>query len=177
MRFLTTSVDGVFIVEPEPTHDERGLFARTFCAREFEEHGLNAALAQCSISFNREKGTLRGMHYQAPPHAEAKLVRCTAGAIFDVAVDLRPSSPTFRLWTGVELTAQNRRMLYVPEGCAHGFQTLCDATEVFYQISEFFRPEYGCGVRWDDPAIGIRWPAAEHRIISAKDLAYPLIGQ
>jgi len=170
--FTETQLRGVFTVEPDRIEDERGFFARTWCAREFEAHGLNPRVAQCSISFNERSGTLRGMHYQAPPHAECKLVRCTAGAIYDVALDLRPDSRTFGQWIAVELTALNRKALYLPEGFAHGFQTLRDSTEVFYQISEFYHPESVRGVRWNDPSFGIRWPEAV-RTISPRDLDFP----
>jgi len=170
--FTETRLRGAFIVEPERLADERGFFARTWCQREFEAHGLNPRLVQCNISFNRKKGTLRGMHYQVEPHAEAKLVRCTMGAIYDVIIDLRPESLTFRQWMAVELTAENRKMLYISEGLAHGFQTLEDKTEVFYQMSEFYHPECARGVRWNDPAFGIEWPADE-RIISVRDQQYP----
>ena len=156
------------MIEPERLGDERGFFARTWDRHEFEERGLDPRLAQCNTSFNKRTGTLRGMHYQAAPHEEAKLVRCTMGAVYDVILDLRPASPTFRQWTSVELTAENRLMLYVPEGLAHGFQTLDDDTEVFYQMSEFYAPESARGVRWDDPAFGISWPIPD-KIISAKD--------
>ncbi len=172
MRFTETEVAGAFLVEPEPVEDDRGFFARTWCQREFEAHGLNPALAQCSISFNRIKGTLRGMHYQSPPHEEAKLVRCTMGAIYDVALDLRPSSRTFGRHAAAVLTAENRGMLYIPEGCAHGFLTLEDDTEIAYQMSEFYVPEAGRGVRWDDPAFAIGWPG-EVRVIAERDRTYP----
>jgi len=158
MVFTPTSLDGVCLIEPEPIDDERGFFARTWCAEEFELHGLNSRLVQCNVSFNRRAGTLRGMHYQTQPHAEAKLIRCTMGAVFDVVIDLRPTSPTFRRWFGAELTHSNRRMLYAPEGIAHGFETLVDNTEVFYQMSESFHPESAASVGWDDPAFGITWP-------------------
>src|SRR6266487_3389064 len=160
MIFIETTLKGAFIIEPERLEDERGFFARSFCRKEFEDHGLNPNLVQCSISFNKKKGTLRGMHYQISPHAEAKLVRCTMGAIYDVIIDLRPHLPTFKQWIAVELTAENRQMLYIPEGFAHGFQTLTDNTEVYYQMSQFYYPEYSRGVRWDDPAFGIVWPEA-----------------
>ncbi|HXF97252.1 MAG TPA: dTDP-4-dehydrorhamnose 3,5-epimerase [Gaiellaceae bacterium] len=172
MIFRETLLPGAWIVEAEPVEDERGFFARIWDAREFEERGLNGRLVQCSISFNRREGTLRGLHYQAPPHEEAKLVRCTRGAIFDVAVDLRRDSPTFGRWVGVELTEENRRALYIPEGCAHGFLTLVDGCEILYQISEFYAPEAARGVRWDDPAFGVRWPA-EVRVINERDRTYP----
>lgn len=172
MRFTETKLRGAFIIEPEPIEDERGFFARTWCRREFEAHGLNPQLVQCNISLNKKKGTLRGMHYQEAPHEEAKLVRCTRGAIYDVIIDLRPSSPTFKEWVPVVLTAESRCMLYVPEGFAHGFQTLEDSTEVFYQMSEFYVPECAKGVRWDDAAFNIEWPA-DKRIVSARDRQYP----
>ncbi len=172
MLFIETHVVGAFVIEPERISDERGFFARTWCRREFEAQGLNPALVQCNVSFNRRKGTLRGMHYQIPPHEEAKLVRCTTGAIYDVAIDLRPTSPSFGAHAAAILDGGNRRMLYVPEGCAHGFLTLEDATEVAYQMSEFYAPDAGRGVRWDDPAFGISWPG-EVREISERDQAYP----
>ena len=172
MQLRETIISGAFLIEPERREDERGFFARTWCRREFEEHGLDVQLVQCSISYNRTAGTLRGMHFQREPHAEAKLVRCTAGAIHDVILDLRPSSPTYLSWISVELTAANRLALYVPTGLAHGFQTLVDDAEVFYQISEFYHPESADGVRWDDPAFRIRWPLP-HPILSSKDKQYP----
>ncbi|WP_017715483.1 dTDP-4-dehydrorhamnose 3,5-epimerase [Kamptonema formosum] len=172
MRFIETKLRGAFIIEPEPIEDDRGFFARTWCRREFQAHGLNSQLVQCNISFNKKKGTLRGMHYQEPPHQEAKLVRCTRGEIYDVLLDLRPSSPTFKEWVPVVLSAESRRMLYVPEGLAHGFQTLEDSTEVFYQMSEFYVPECAKGVRWNDAAFNIEWPA-DQRIVSARDRQYP----
>ncbi|HEX8243788.1 MAG TPA: dTDP-4-dehydrorhamnose 3,5-epimerase, partial [Longimicrobium sp.] len=166
MIFTATELAGAWIVDPERLEDERGFFARTFDAGEFARRGLRSAFPQCSVSFNARAGTLRGMHFQAEPHAEAKLVRCTAGAVYDVIVDLRPESPTRLRWIGVELSAANRRALYVPEGCAHGFQTLADASEVFYQISVPYAAESARGVRWNDPAFGITWPAAERRTMS-----------
>jgi dTDP-4-dehydrorhamnose 3,5-epimerase len=172
MLSIETRIQGAFIIEPERLEDERGFFSRTFCQREFEGMGLNPKVAQCNISFNREKGTLRGMHYQAAPHEEAKLVRCTKGAIYDVIIDLRPGSITFKKWLAFDLTEQNRSMLYIPEGFAHGFQTLEDNSEVFYQISEFYHPEYARGFRWNDPAFGIEW-RIDDPIISAKDLQHP----
>ena len=172
MKFGDVGLPGVRLVEPERMADERGFFARTWCRREFEAHGLEPNLVQCSISYNRRRGTLRGMHYQAAPSAEAKLVRCTAGAIYDVALDLRRDSPTYSQWRGVELTADNRCALYIPAGLAHGFLTLCDETEVLYQMSEFFAPEHARGVRWNDPAFGIQWPG-EVIIISERDRSYP----
>jgi len=172
MKFVETELSGAFIIRPEPVADSRGFFARVFCRREFEAHGLNPNLVQCNISFNREKGTLRGMHYQVAPHSETKLVRCTNGAIFDVIVDLRSDSLTRRKWLGVELSTENRTMLYVPEGFAHGYLTLTDNTEVFYQVSEFYTPSCERGVRWNDPAFGIRWPVPP-RVISDKDGLHP----
>jgi len=169
--FTETKLNGVHILEIEKLSDERGFFARTWCKQEFAKYGLNSNLAQCSISFNRKRGTLRGMHYQISPYRETKLVRCTAGAIYDVVIDLRRDSATFCQWFAVELSAENRCMLYVPEDFAHGFQTLEDNTEVFYQISESYAPEYAIGVRWDDPAFDIRWPPGD-RIISSKDASY-----
>jgi dTDP-4-dehydrorhamnose 3,5-epimerase len=168
MKFLETVLKGAFVIEPERLEDERGFFARVFCEHEFAAHGLETRFVQCSISFNWSRGTLRGMHYQAPPHEETKLVRCTRGAIYDVIVDLRPDSATHRQWIGVELSAENRRMLYVPRGFAHGFQTLQDYCEVFYQISQFHTPEAARAERWDDPALGIRWPLAPS-ILSQRD--------
>ena len=163
---------GAFLIAPERLEDERGSFARTFCRDEFLAHGLNPDVAQCNVSFNRRKGTLRGMHYQVSPFAEAKLVRCTAGAIFDVIIDLRESSATFLQHFAIELWSATGKMLYVPEGFAHGFQTLCDNTEVSYQMSQPYAPECARGVRWDDPAFGIAWPA-DNRIILERDRSYP----
>lgn len=166
---------GSHVVEPERIQDARGFFARTFSADEFAAHGLDARVEQCSTSFNARRGTLRGLHYQATPHAEAKLVRCTRGAIYDVAVDLRADSPTYLRWVAAELTADNGRALYVPEGCAHGFQTLADASEVLYQISSAYVPEAARGVRWDDPAFAIEWPPAPPggRTMAERDAQYP----
>jgi len=168
MIFEETKLKGAFIIEPERLEDERGFFARTFCQKEFENRGLNPKVAQCNISFNKQKGTLRGMHYQAAPYEEAKLVRCTKGAIYDVIIDLRPCSHTFKKWLAVNLTAENCRMLYIPEGFAHGFQTIETNTEVFYQMSEFYHPESARGIRWNDPVFGIEW-RIENPIISTKD--------
>jgi dTDP-4-dehydrorhamnose 3,5-epimerase len=172
MMFRPTAIEGVCVIEPERFEDERGFFARTWDAREFAAQGLADALLQTSISYNRARGTLRGLHYQAAPHEEAKLVRCTAGAIFDVAVDLRPSSPTFKDWVGVELSADNRLALHVPEGCAHGFLTLAEDVEISYQISSPHVPEAARGVRFDDSAFGIDWPA-EIAVINNRDRTYP----
>lgn len=173
MIFVETELKGVFIIEPEKLEDERGFFARVWCQKEFSKYGLNPLLVQCNISFNKKKNTLRGMHYQAPPYQEDKLIRCTMGAIYDVAIDLRSDSPTFRKQVAVVLTAQNRKMLYVPAGCAHGFQTLEDNTEVYYQMSQFYVPKAARGVRWDDPLFDIQWPAAKARMIGKRDREYP----
>ena len=173
MKFVRGELEGVWIIELERHSDERGHFARTWCDREFKEAGLNPSVVQCNISFNTKRNTLRGMHLQSAPHAESKLIRCTRGAIYDVALDLRPTSPTFKRWMAVELRATGNRMLYIPEGFAHGFQTLEDESEVFYQMSEYFHPESARGYRWDDPAFGIKWPQADQRIISARDASYP----
>jgi dTDP-4-dehydrorhamnose 3,5-epimerase len=175
MRLLETDLPGVVIVEPEVIEDDRGLFARTYCAREFEEHGIRFSPVQSSVSFNLRRGTLRGMHYQAAPHEEAKLVRCSMGRIFDVAVDIRPNSATFGLWTALELTAADRKALFIPPGFAHGFQTLVDDSEVSYLMSDFFEPKSQRGVRWDDPAVGINWPSERTRVISERDQHLPLL--
>lgn len=172
MIFTETKLAGGFVIEMERRTDERGFFARTFCQQEFEAHGLNARVAQSNVSFNSRKGTLRGMHYQAAPFAEAKLVRCTAGSIYDVIIDLRLASATFKRHFAVELSAENRRMLYIPEDFAHGFQTLEDDTEVFYQMAQRYSAEHTRGVRWNDPAFGIEWPKGE-RIIIERDQNYP----
>lgn len=172
MIFRETPLPGAYVIDIERLEDERGFFARTWCAREYQAHGLNPRLVQCSISFNAKKGTLRGMHYQLPPFTEAKVVRCTRGAIFDVIIDLRRESPTFRQHFGITLTPESRTMLYVPEGFAHGLLTLEDETEVLYLISEFYAPEYARGVRWNDPAFAIKWPAPV-QVISARDANYP----
>lgn len=172
MIFTRTILKDAMLVDLEKHEDERGFFARTWCRREFEAQGLNPRLAQCNISFNPHQGTLRGMHFQIKPHEEAKLVRCARGSLFDAIIDLRPDSPTYKRHFGVALTADNRRMLYVPEGFAHGFLTLEDATEVFYQISVCYAPESQRGVRWNDPAFGIDWPA-EPKLISGRDRSYP----
>ncbi|HKR01613.1 MAG TPA: dTDP-4-dehydrorhamnose 3,5-epimerase [Pyrinomonadaceae bacterium] len=173
MHFTETKLSGAFLIDPEKFEDERGFFALSWSQREFMERGLNPCLVECNVSFNKSKHTLRGMHYQASPHAQAKVVRCTRGAVFDVIIDLRAESATFHQWVGVELTANNCRLLYVPEGFAHGFQTLVDDTEIFYQMAEYYAPEAGRGVRWDDPAFGIEWPAADERIINRRDRSHP----
>jgi dTDP-4-dehydrorhamnose 3,5-epimerase len=171
MRFSETKLRGAFIIDLEPVCDERGFFARTFCVDEFARRGLNPRLAQCAISYNEKRGTLRGMHMQVRPHAETKLVRCTMGMIYDVLVDVRQDSPTFRQWLAVQISATDRRMLYVPDGVAHGFQTLEDRTEVLYHLSEFYHPECQRGFRWNDPALGIEWPLPV-AVISARDQAF-----
>lgn len=172
MTFHKTKLPGVFEIHLEPTSDDRGFFARSWCQREFESHGLNPRLVQCNVSLNSRKGTLRGIHLQTEPKAEAKVVRCTAGAIYDIALDLRPESKTYKNWFATVLSAENRHMLYVPEGCAHGFLTLEDNTEVFYQMSEFYHPESARGVRWNDPAFQIAWPE-KVEVISERDRTYP----
>jgi dTDP-4-dehydrorhamnose 3,5-epimerase len=172
MIFHETKLPGAFKIQLDPRPDERGFFARSWCQKEFEENRLNSRLVQCSVSFTSRKGTLRGMHYQESPHAEAKVVRCTKGAIYDVVVDLRKESWTYKAWIAVILTAENRNMIYVPERCAHGFLTLDDETEVFYQMSEYYRPESARGVRWNDPAFQIAWPN-KVEVISERDRNYP----
>jgi dTDP-4-dehydrorhamnose 3,5-epimerase len=172
MIFAETRLKGAYIIELEKIEDERGFFARSWCQREMRDHGLDPNVVQCNISFNKKKGTLRGMHYQSDPYSEAKLVRCTHGALYDVIIDLRPDSSTFLEWISVELTAENRKMLYIPKNFAHGFQTLADDTEVFYQMSEFYSPEHARGIRWNDPQFGIKWPT-EVQVISHRDDSYP----
>jgi dTDP-4-dehydrorhamnose 3,5-epimerase len=172
MIFRETKLPGVFVIEMVEHSDERGGFARTWCKQEFASHGLNSDIAQCSASFNRRKGTLRGMHYQVVPDQEVKVVRCIAGAIYDVVVDLRTDSPTYTKWAATELSAANHLLLYIPEGLAHGYQTLEDNTEVTYQISAFYEPRSARGVRWNDPVFNIEWPIADH-IISPRDAAFP----
>lgn len=168
MMFKETKLKGAYIVEIEPIEDERGFFARSWCKEEFENQGLNSNLFQCNISFNKKSGTLRGMHYQCKPHEEVKLVRCSRGSIYDVIIDLRSNSETYKQWIGIELTDQNKKMIYIPEGFAHGFQTLEDNTEVFYQMTELYHPECARGVRWNDEMYRIKWPI-EAIIISDKD--------
>lgn len=158
MNFDGIELSGAYIVRPKIVEDSRGFFARTYCREEFKAKGLECDFVQCNVSFNHAAGTVRGLHYQAEPHAEVKIVRCVSGAIFDVIVDLRPESPTFRRWYGLELTAENRLALYIPKGFAHGFQTLADQTEVFYQMANFYHPESAAGIRWNDPSLGIPWP-------------------
>ncbi len=173
MIFTETALKGAYLIDLEQKPDHRGFFARTFCAKEFEDHGLKPTVAQCNLSFNHIKGTLRGMHYQVLPAAETKLVRCTQGAIYDVIIDMRPESPTYLSHIGVELTAENRRALYIPEMFAHGYQTLTDGAEVVYQVGEFYTPGYERGLRYNDPFFGIAWPLAATEI-SEKDAAWPL---
>lgn len=173
MTFTETEIEGAYLVDLAPFEDERGFFAYTFQKDEFAARGLASEFVECYVSFNRRAGTLRGLHWQAAPHGQAKLVRCTRGSIFDVGVDLRPDSPTFRRWVGVELSAANRRMLYLPADLAHGFQTLEDETEVFYQSSSAYAPKAYSGARWDDPAFGIEWPGADFRVMADRDRNYP----
>jgi dTDP-4-dehydrorhamnose 3,5-epimerase len=173
MIFTPARVAGVFIIDVEPRRDQRGFFARTFCAEEFTAHGLKSNVAQCNVSFNHRRGTVRGMHYQIPPVAETKLVSCIRGAIYDVIIDLRPSSPTYKSYLGIELTAENHRSLYIPEMCAHGFQTLTNDAEVLYLMGEFYYPQYQRGARYNDPAFGIEWPLSVG-VISDQDATWPL---
>jgi dTDP-4-dehydrorhamnose 3,5-epimerase len=172
MIFHSSKIPGVYRIEPERIEDPRGFFARTLCAEEFGKRGLNTQIAQCNISFNGRKGTLRGMHFQISPKAEVKLVRCTSGAIYDVLLDLRKESSTYLKWEAFELCAMNKNLLYVPEGIAHGFQVLEDNTEVYYQMAEYYSPDHARGVLWNDPAFGIEWPL-ENPILSEKDKSYP----
>ncbi len=172
MIIHSTGIPGACVVEIKPIGDNRGFFARSWCVREFEEAGLDTNLVQCNISFNRTRGTLRGMHFQADPHPEVKLVRCTHGAIFDVVLDLRHDSPTYLRWHAVELTSDNHKALYIPAGCAHGFQSLVDDSEVLYHMSDFYHADLARGVRWNDPAFGISWPVPDP-LLSEKDATYP----
>jgi dTDP-4-dehydrorhamnose 3,5-epimerase len=172
MIFLTTRLDGAWLIDIEPKEDERGFFARTWCRKELAAQDLDTEIVQESVSFNRHRGTVRGLHLQRPPHEETKIVRCIRGAIFDMIVDLRPSSPTYLSWQGFELTAENRRALYIPKGFAHGFQTLTDDAEIAYQISAFYAPEAAGGYRYDDAAFGIAWPLPV-TVISSRDLEWP----
>jgi dTDP-4-dehydrorhamnose 3,5-epimerase len=176
MIFSDVGLPGAYVVEIQKHEDDRGFFARTWCAREFQEHGLIACTVQSNVSFNKNKGTLRGLHYQIPPSNEAKLVRVTNGAVFDVIVDLRPQSSAFLKHFAIELNAQNYKALYIPPGFAHGFQTLDDNTEVFYQMSDYYQPELARGVRWDDPAFEIQWPE-DDRIILDRDANYPSLSE
>lgn len=172
MRFTETRLTGAYLIDADVFADERGFFARTFCRREFENHGLEVAVVQAAVSFNAHRGTLRGMHYQNAPHAQAKLVRCSRGVVFDVIVDLRQASPTYRQWTGVELSADSQRSLYVPAGFAHGFLATEDGSEVAYQMSGPYVPGAEAGIRWNDPAIGIEWPFMPV-VLSPRDAGYP----
>lgn len=174
MIFTETRLKGAFIIEPQRVEDERGFFARSFCKKEFEEHGLNPCIVQCNISYNKNKATLRGMHYQVAPHAEDKVVSCPRGSIYDVIIDLRPDSVTYCEWLAVELSSENYTMLYIPKGYAHGFQTLEYNTAILYQMSEFYHPDSARGVRWDDPAFGIEWPITPP-VISHRDRSYEFI--
>ena len=174
MKVIETPLADLFVVEIEPLNDDRGFFARSFCVRDFQAHGLEPTIVQCNISFNEKAGTLRGLHFQGSPHEEAKLVRCTRGAIYDVAVDIRRNSRTYLKWYATELTSENRRMMFIPRGFGHGFQTLVDKSEVFYLMSEFYHPESARGLAWDDPMLRITWPIA-NPIMSDKDRSYPLI--
>lgn len=173
MKFTETKINGVFVIEPHRFQDERGFFAPSFSAREFAERGMSDSFVESNISYSLRRGTLRGMHYQAEPHGQAKLVRCTRGSVYDVAVDIRRGSETYGQWVGVELTAENRRMIYVPGDCAHGFQTLEDDSEVFYMVSSTYEPASGRGFRWDDPAFRIEWPEAGERTLTERDRNYP----
>jgi len=173
MIFTETKLKDAYIIDLEVRGDDRGGFARTFCAKEFEEHGLKPTVAQCNLSFNYKAGTIRGMHYQLPPAAETKLMRCIKGAIYDIIIDMRPASPTYLQHFGIELTSENRRALYIPDMFAHGYQALTDGAEVAYQVSEFYTPGYERGVRYDDPAFGIEWPLPA-TVISEKDAAWAL---
>jgi len=172
MRFTETPLKGAWTIDLEPRGDERGFFARAFCQNEFDAHGLKRDLAQANLSYNPKRATLRGMHYQIPPHAEVKIVRCTRGAIYDVIIDLRADSATRFQWFGVELSADNRTALYVPEGFAHGYQSLTEESEVFYLVTEFYAPGSERGIRWNDPRFAIRWPLPDP-VLSPKDAAHP----
>jgi len=174
MKFTETPLAGAFVLDLCPVEDDRGFFARSFCAEEFAQRGLVAPASQCSVSFNARRGTLRGLHFQAPPHDEEKLVRCTAGALFDVIVDLRRDSGTYRRWFGLELTADNHRSLYIPKGFAHGFISVAERTEVFYMISVPYAAGSARGLRWSDPAVGVRWPM-DPQVISRRDAEFPLL--
>lgn len=173
MKFIELNLKGAFIIEPEYIEDQRGFFARSYCVEEFKKQGLNSMINQCSISYNHYKGTLRGMHYQIGEKSEVKVVRCTRGKIFDVVLDLRPDSPTYKKWQAIELSSENHKMLYIPQGFAHGFQTLEDCSEVFYQITESFSPLHARGIRWNDPIFKIQWPFNRPSVISSKDQQYP----
>jgi dTDP-4-dehydrorhamnose 3,5-epimerase len=173
MIFEQTKLKGAFVIRIERQEDERGFFARAWCQKEFEAHGLRPRFVQANLAASRKRGTLRGMHYQVSPYQEAKLIRCTKGAVYDVIIDLRPDSDTYMGWFGAELSMVNHKMLYVPENFAHGYQTLEDNTEVFYQVSEFYSPEHEKGLRWNDPAFDIKWPHTDNLVISEKDQNWP----
>ncbi len=173
MKLIPTALEGAYIIDIEKIYDERGFFARSWCSDEFRSRGLSDNVVQCSVSFNKKRGTLRGMHYQKTPHEETKIIRCSRGAIYDVIIDLRPESATFKQWLSCELTVENRRMIYVPKGFAHGFQSLEDNTEVFYMVSQYFHPESSGAVRWNDPQFAIDWPEEQNRIISVRDNCFP----
>jgi dTDP-4-dehydrorhamnose 3,5-epimerase len=173
VKRIETPLKGAYLIEPTRLEDERGFFARTYCRKQFDEWGLNPDISQCSVAFNKARGTLRGMHYQASPYWECKLVRCTMGSGFDVIIDLRRDSPTFKKWYGIEISATNRRMVYVPRGFAHGLQTLEDNTEIFYQITPSYEKVAQRGIRWNDPAFGIKWPHCPQRIVLERDANYP----
>lgn len=175
MKFTQTELRGAYMIDIDPRFDERGFFARAWCQKEFEDNHLITSFVQSNIAGSKKKGTLRGMHYQLAPHGEVKLIRCLRGSIFDVMIDLRPNSDTYMHWFGIELTEQSHRMVYVPESFAHGYLTLCDDTEVFYQVSAFYSPGAECGIRWDDPVLGITWPITDGLIISEKDRTWSLI--
>ena len=176
MHFIEACIPGAKVIDPSPLQDDRGRFLRAWCAREFSEHGLDFSPVQANMGFSKTKGTTRGMHLQVAPAVEAKLVRCTRGSMFDVVLDLRPESPSYRKWYGVELSAENSRMLFVPENCAHGYQTLEDGTEMHYMASEFYTPSAARGVRFDDPAFGVQWPLVA-AVVSEQDLTWPLVKQ
>ena len=171
MKFLETKFKGVYLIEIEKNLDERGFFARTFDKKQFLELGLDVDLFQCNVSFNKKTGTLRGMHYQSSPYEEIKIVRCTQGKIFDVIIDLRSNSPTFRKWISFELSSKNHKMIYIPKGFAHGFQTLEDNTEIFYHMSDYYMPKYANGIAWNDKSVKIKWPI-ENPILSVNDKSY-----
>jgi len=173
MIFKETKLKGAFIIKPEPIRDHRGFFARAWCQKEFKAQGLTTNFVQANITFSPKRGTLRGLHYQIAPHKEIKLVRCTRGAIYDVIIDLRPESPTFKQWLGTELTAGNHKMIYIPGEFAHGYQILMDNTEVFYQVGAFYAPQYERGIRWNDPTFAIDWPITDALTLSEKDQHCP----
>ncbi len=174
MRFTQTALPGAYFIDPAPHGDDRGFFARILCVDELATHGLEMDIVQVNISYSAEVGTIRGLHYQMSPHAEAKMIRCTRGAIFDVMVDMRPDSPTYRQWVGTTCSADNRRLVYVPKGCAHGFITLTDHAEVMYPVTARYTPSAERGIRYDDPALAIEWPVPV-RVVSDKDQAWPLL--